>query len=70
MDMVRVPVLGLCLGIAGAAFALTPFYEAPVETNAQSRSEVVVTNLPVPWPKGADRLYFEIWCEDESEEPF
>ena len=70
MVMVRVPVLGLCLGIAEAAFALTPFYEAPVETNAQPRREVVVTNVPVPWPKGADRLYFEIWCEDESEEPF
>lgn len=60
----------LALVLAKAAFALTPFYEAPVETNAQPRREVVVTNLPVPWPKGADRLYFEIWCEDESEEPF
>lgn len=62
-------ILALCLGMAVPAFALTPFFEVSTEEhNAPPRSEVVVTNLPVPWPKGADRIYFEIWCADESEE--
>ena len=64
-------ILALGLGFTASALALTPFYEVlPEERDLAPRSEVVVTNLPVPWPKGADRLFFEIWCADESEEPF
>ena len=53
---------------AVSANAASFAFDCSIPTNAQPRCEVVVTNLPVPWPKGADRLYFEIWCADESEE--
>jgi len=58
------------VALAASAFALTPFFEQPeTERDIAPCSEVVVTNLPVKWPRVADRIYFEIWCEDEGEEP-
>ena len=48
-------------------------YEAQVETAAPPRTEVVVTNIPAKWPTKwpnvADRLFVEVWCRDEAEEP-
>lgn len=48
-------------------------YEAQVETAAPPRTEVVVTNIPAKWPTKwpnvADRLFVEVWCLDEAEEP-
>ena len=53
---------------AGAATAALTAYESPVPADAKPRSEVVVTDIPAKWPKGADRMFVEVWCLDKSEE--
>lgn len=67
--MQRTFVVALFLGLAESAFALTPLYEEAGRDLAP-RSDVVVELGNGKWPKGADRLFVEIWCEDEGEEPF
>ncbi len=59
----------LCIAVVAAASEATTAYEAPVETNAPPRAEVIVTNLPARWPEGAERVFVEVWCLDANEEP-
>lgn len=47
----------------------TTLYES-ADRDLEPRCKVVVTNLTARWPKGADRLFVEVWSEDEGEEPF
>ena len=68
----RIPFLLLAFGAAASAWALTPLYEEPqAERNLTPRNQVVVElGNGVKWPQGADRLFVEVWSEDEGEEPF
>lgn len=52
-----------------AANAATALYEAPqgFETAASPQVEAVLLNPLAQWPKGADRLYLEIWGAETDE---
>ena len=55
---ITIAFVSACLA-AGAASA--------VPNEAEARNEIVFTGIPSEWPKGADRLFLEIRCFDDSE---